>query len=118
MIIDYLKAHNHYGKQNAVKQSILKDELGISKRQIRAEIESYNSNPNNEHIVSFCNEGIFIVSSRQEFRTLRARAKRAVERNVNIMKRCDIMLATTGQLQIEDLWDEDEREISINYART
>ena len=111
MIINYLKDHNHFGKENAVKQSVLQDAFGITKRQIRAEIEAFNSNPNNNHIVSFCNDGIFIVSSRQEFRTLRARAKRAVERNVNIMKRCDIMLATAGQLQIEDLWDEDERDI-------
>jgi hypothetical protein len=111
MIINYLKDHNHFGKENSVKQSVLQDAFGITKRQIRAEIEAFNSNPNNNHIVSFCNDGIFIVSSRQEFRTLRARAKRAVERNVNIMKRCDIMLATAGQLQIEDLWDEDERDI-------
>jgi len=118
MIANYLIDHKHFGKHNAVKQSVLQDAFGISKRQIRAEIEAFNGNPKNQHIVSFCNDGIFIVSSREEFRTLKARAKRAVERNVNIMKKCDMILSTTHQLQIEDLWDEDEMEITRNYART
>ena len=111
MIIEYLKIHHHYGKENAVKQSVLQEELGITKRQIRAEIEHNNQHRPANDLVSFNNDGIYLVASRDEYLTLRARAKRAIERNVNIMKRCDIMLATTGQLQIEELWDEDEARL-------
>jgi hypothetical protein len=42
---------------------------------------------------------------------MRARAVRAIERNVSRLKKCDIILSTTRQLDFEELWDEDERNI-------
>lgn len=111
MILDYLKAHNHFGKANAIKQKVLQDDLGIDRRAIRAEIEKINSNMTTRLMVNFCNDGIYIVSTSDEIRNLKARAVRAIERNVQRFKKCDMILATQQQLDFEELWDEDEKEI-------
>jgi hypothetical protein len=111
MILEYLKAHNHVGKENAVKQSILKDDLGMDRRVIRAEIETINNDQSSRTFINFCNDGIYIVATSGEVKNMRARAVRAIERNVSRLKKCDIILSTTRQLDFEELWDEDERNI-------
>ncbi len=111
MILEYLKAHNHIGKSNAIKQKVLQDDLGFDRRVIRAEIEKINNDPKTNVLINFCNDGIYIVKTVDEIRNLKARAVRAIERNVQRFKKCDIILASARQLDFEDLWDEDERTL-------
>lgn len=111
MILEYLKAHNHIGKENAVRQSDIFHELGLDRRLIRAEIEAINNDPSSRTFINFCNEGVYIVATSGEVRNMRARLVRSIERNVARLKKCDIILSTTRQLDFEDLWDEDERSI-------
>lgn len=111
MILEYLKAHNHIGKANAVKQKLLQDDLGIDRRYIRAEIEKINNDERTNVLINFCNDGIYIVKTVDEIRNLKSRAVRAIERNVKRFKKCDMILATNRQLDFEDLWDEDERNL-------
>lgn len=104
----YLRAHGHRGKANAVKQSEIFLNTGIDKREIRQQVEDINGDRTIKDMVSFGNGGIFLVETNEELRTLRARAKRALERNKVRMEKADMLLAEKFQMAFAFDWDDDE----------
>ncbi len=110
MVLEYLRSNEHVGAENAVKQRTIIQDTGLDRREIRREIEQINANIKSPNMISFNNEGIYLVNSVAEYRTLRARAIRAIKRNVKRIKKCDMMLNDRVQLDFEELWDEDENE--------
>lgn len=110
MVLNYLRTNGHVGATNAVKQSTIIHDTGLDRRAIRREIEQVNANIKSPNMISFNNDGIYLVNSVQEYKTLRNRAIRAIKRNVARIKKCDMMLMDQTQLDFELLWDEDENE--------
>lgn len=110
MLLNYLYSRGAVGKNYAVKRSEIIQAIGLTKREIRAETERINNDTKQDAIVSFCNNGIYIVSSPDEIKTMRNRSIRAIKRSVKRIKKCDRLLLDRTQLDFEQLWDEDERE--------
>lgn len=110
MVKDYLLENGHVGLSNAVKQSRIIHDTGLDRREVRKQIESVNADIKTTYMISFNNDGVFIVDSIEEIKTARKRAVRAILRNVQRIKKCDMILNDKTQLDFEDLWDEDEKE--------
>lgn len=105
MVTAYLRARGHKGRANAVKQEVIQADIGISRREMRAQIDEINGDLNIKDMVSFCNDGIYLVTSNEELRTIRSRAKRAVQRNRQRIQKADILLNEQTQLTFGFEWD-------------
>ena len=110
MVLNYLLSRGAVGKNNAVKRREVIEATGLTKREIRAETEFVNGDAKSDHIVSFCNNGLYVVSNPDEIKTMRNRSIRAIKRSVKRIKNCDRLLLDHTQLDFESLWDEDEKE--------
>ena len=103
----YLKANGHTGEHNAVKQSVIQKDLGLTRREIRKQIESINNSIEIKDMISFSNNGVYIVNSQQELQQIRARALRAVQRNQARINKANILLKEEEQLTFGFEWDND-----------
>lgn len=104
----YLRANGHRGKENAVLQSEIFLNTGIDKREMRQQIEDINGDLNIKDMVSFGNTGIYLVETNEELRAIRARAKRALERNKKRMQKAEMLLAEKFQMSFAFDWDDDQ----------
>lgn len=107
MVRAYLRAKGHKGRENAVKQREVFENTGISLRQIRQQIEEVNGDPKVRDMISFCNDGIYIVTSQEELRTIKERAKRAIQRNKKRIDKVEILLNEKTQMTFVFDWDND-----------
>lgn len=102
----YLRAKGHKGKENAVKQKVLQEEVGLTRREMRADVEKVNGDQKSKTLISFNNNGIYIVESQEEIRTMKNRAIRAIQRNSDRVKKADILLNEVTQLSFAIEWDD------------
>lgn len=109
IVKDYLVAKGHKGKENAVKQKEITAQIGMEAREIRRQIAENNADIRNNHLISFCNKGIYLVTDPEEIRQFRNRAIRAIKRQVKRVRKADYLLNETTQLAFDfDIeWDND-----------
>lgn len=103
----YLRTKGHIGKHNAVRQNDLREESGLNRREMRADIEKTNGDLKSQTMISYSNDGIYIVDSPEELRIIRNRAIRAIERNSQRVKKTDTLLKEVTQLSFDIEWDND-----------
>lgn len=103
-VLSFLETHGFVGEENAVKQRQIYDVLRLSRREIRQAILEINQDFKIDRMVSFCNEGIYLTKSTKELEKMRQRAIKAIERNVERVRKMDFLLKEFTQLSfLEEL---------------